>query len=268
MRLKNYTISAILLFIAISSFAQMPNWVKRGTPNSTSGKYYYAMGQGKTLEEAVYTTVKSGAKLQGFTAITDQSLERSLKIQNNKRTTKHNSLGTVSFEDKKVNIFIAEQYFDYSNNVYHVLIGFSKNENIQSPLKPLACNTNAIWRSAIVPGWGQFYKKQSLKGGVIIGSFAALAGSSIYFENKRTYNSDRIQETTNITIAKEYKSRADNYATYRNVSIIGALGVYVFNIIDAAASKGNLYADNKSRNWELYADNFNNQTTLGVSIKF
>ena len=74
--MKTFFLFSFLFWGTVVGYSQVPKWVKGGAPNSTSGKYFYAMGNGSTLEEAIYTTIKSGAKLQGFTAITDQKIER------------------------------------------------------------------------------------------------------------------------------------------------------------------------------------------------
>ena len=40
-----------------------------------------------------------------------------------------------------------------------------------------------LWRSAIVPGWGQFHKGSYLKGGLILGGTAVLIGGIVAAED-------------------------------------------------------------------------------------
>lgn len=262
--------SFFILFIAIANtcHGQVPYWVKNGAPHSTSGNYYYAMGNGETLEEAIYTTVKSGVKLQGFTAITDQKIERSLQIKDNKRTSNHTSIGTLNFDDKEVNIFIADQYYDYSQQQYYVLIGFTKNQYIQPPQKPTLNVTNYLWRSALVPGWGQFYRGKTVKGVGVFLSEATLVTSAIYCEMRRSDNYRKSQETTNITLIKEYRKRSDNWEVNRNILIGGTIGIYAFNLLDAALAKGQIKYAWIPQNIDLMACNNNQVNYFGVNIKF
>ena len=66
-----------------------------------------------------------------------------------------------------------------------------------------------LWRSAIIPGWGQFHKGANLKGGLILGGCAALAAGIV-----------------------------DHFATARNICIGAAAALYVYNLIDAIAAPG------------------------------
>jgi hypothetical protein len=92
--------------------------------------------------------------------------------------------------------------------------------------------------AAFVPGLAQFKKGSTAKGLFIIGGEVAFIGGIIWAENQRaTYNS-KINTTHNTTARKDYIDKANNYETMRNVMIGGAVAVYLYNIIDAVASKG------------------------------
>jgi hypothetical protein len=92
--------------------------------------------------------------------------------------------------------------------------------------------------AAFVPGLSQLKKGSTTKGLFIIGAEAAFVGGVVWAENRRaTYNS-KINTTHNTTVLKDYVDKANNYETMRNVMIGGAVAVYIYNIIDAVASKG------------------------------
>ena len=98
-----------------------------------------------------------------------------------------------------------------------------------------------LWRSAIVPGWGQFHKGANLKGGLILGGSAALAVGIVYTETMRKDYYNKIVKTHNVMEKRIYKTRSDNFAMGRNVCI-GALGaLYVYNLIDAIVAPGARY---------------------------
>jgi hypothetical protein len=95
-----------------------------------------------------------------------------------------------------------------------------------------------LWRSVIVPGWGQMHKGSTAKGVVILVGEAALIGGIVYFESMRADNFRKSQETTNLTIIKEYRNRADSWALYRNVALGAAIGLYAYNLVDAIVAPG------------------------------
>lgn len=95
-----------------------------------------------------------------------------------------------------------------------------------------------LWRSAIVPGWGQFYKGSYLKGGLILGGTAALVGGIVATETIKSDYVRKIGETHNADQKRLYAKRVDQFSTTRNICI-GALGaLYIYNLIDAIASPG------------------------------
>lgn len=96
----------------------------------------------------------------------------------------------------------------------------------------------ALWRSAIVPGWGQLYKGTTLKGGLIMGGTVACIGGIIYTDCMRNSYSNKINKTHNASNKREYVNRRDNFTTART-ACIGALGaLYVYNLIDAIVAPG------------------------------
>ncbi len=95
-----------------------------------------------------------------------------------------------------------------------------------------------LWRSAIVPGWGQFYKGSYLKGGLILGGTVGLLGGIIYTENQRSDYVRKISKTHDVNIKKAYATKRDHFATGRNVCIGAAAALYVYNLIDAIVAPG------------------------------
>lgn len=97
---------------------------------------------------------------------------------------------------------------------------------------------SGLWRSAIIPGWGQFHKGTGLKGGLILGGCAALAGGIIFFDNQRSDYSRKISGTHDASLIKSYSTKRDHYATARNVCVGAAVALYAYNLIDAVAASG------------------------------
>lgn len=97
---------------------------------------------------------------------------------------------------------------------------------------------HGLWRSAILPGWGQFYKGSYVKGGLVLGGTVAIVGGIVATESIRKDYARKINQTHNLDQRQLYAKRMDQYALSRNICI-GALGaLYVYNLIDAIAAPG------------------------------
>lgn len=97
---------------------------------------------------------------------------------------------------------------------------------------------HGLWRSAIVPGWGQLYKGSTLKGGLVLGGTVAFIGGIIYTETMRQDYMNKLNKTHNTDNIRSYKTRADNFAMGRNICIGGLAALYVYNIVDAIVAPG------------------------------
>jgi len=103
----------------------------------------------------------------------------------------------------------------------------------------------AVFRSLLVPGWGQFYNQEPVKGGIIIGTEAALIGSILAmhflgYADEQEYNSaDFALRHPDLTPqelgekAQSLRESAEDYYQTRNILIYAAVGVYLYNVLDA-----------------------------------
>ena len=89
---------------------------------------------------------------------------------------------------------------------------------------------------SLVPGAGQMYKGSYLKGGCILGAEIACVAGIILCENQRADYANKVIEQPRF--AKEYNTKANNWATGRNLAIGVAGALYVYNLIDAAVTNG------------------------------
>ncbi len=125
----------------------------------------------------------------------------------------------------------------------------------------------AGWRSLIIPGWGQFYKKQYAKGSVFLGLELAGIASTMYFQSKYNYNIKQSLETPILDLQIEYTNRAHKQALYRNISIGACAAVWVWNVLDATLLDGHpRYVDS---NFDLALNSTsNNELVLCLTYKF
>lgn len=100
-----------------------------------------------------------------------------------------------------------------------------------------------VWRSALVPGLGQLYKKQNTKGISLLAVTGAITVGTIVADNQKTSNYENALKTRDINERRAFLATSDNWENARN-ALIGVGGaVYIYNLVDAIASKGaKLYA--------------------------
>lgn len=98
--------------------------------------------------------------------------------------------------------------------------------------------STAGWRSLIIPGWGQFYKKQYAKGTMFLGVELVGIASVIYFQNRYNYNIKQSSETPILDLQIDYTNRAHKQQMYRNISIGACAAVWLLNVLDATLLEG------------------------------
>ena len=125
----------------------------------------------------------------------------------------------------------------------------------------------AGWRSLIIPGWGQFYKKQYAKGSVFLGVELAGVASIMYFQNRYNYNIKQSLETPILDLQIEYTNRAHKQQLYRNISIGACAAMWVLNVLDATLLEGRpRYVET---NFDIALNStINNELMLSLTYKF
>ncbi len=98
----------------------------------------------------------------------------------------------------------------------------------------LRTRSGALFRSLLVPGWGQLYNRQPIKGYVFIGLAIAIAGTAGAMQALSAVAAqDYLRATSNFDA---HAQRSENYGIAA-VSLWGTLGAFwIYNVIDAYAS--------------------------------
>lgn len=91
---------------------------------------------------------------------------------------------------------------------------------------------------SIIPGCGQLYKGDKVKGLCIMTGEAVLIGGTIAFENMRKNYAKKMHRTQNVDHIRSYASKADNCRTFRDICIGGAAALYLYNLVDALVANG------------------------------
>jgi len=121
---------------------------------------------------------------------------------------------------------------------------------------------------AFVPGMAQLYRGSTGKGIFFIAAEAAMITGAVYCEMQRSDNMRKSQETGSMFVMKEYRNRADDWALSRNVAIGAAVGVYVWNVLDAALTRGKIHYALIPDNVHLTTSKYNDMCYYGVAFNF
>ena len=95
-----------------------------------------------------------------------------------------------------------------------------------------------MWRSAIVPGWGQMYKGSYGKGGLMMGGTVAFAAGIVVSESMRADFATKAAQAHSTEATRQYQSNINNAALARNICIGGAAALYIYNLVDAIVAPG------------------------------
>lgn len=135
---------------------------------------------------------------------------------------------------------LVDEYWEFHNGLYEYHALFAVSEKGQMPIfdefSVISPNGAAPALMSIVPGVGQFYKGQKVKGLILFGAEAASVIGALYCENQRSSNVKKM--STYPRQVKEYSDKANDWKIRRNIMWGIAGAVWVYNMIDAIAVKG------------------------------
>ena len=177
------------------------------------------------------TVTKVQEKIINQSSFISSDFQEIIKIQQN----------GVSAKFSKIDEYYELLTSPNGSNYYRVWHLYSIGEN--SNLTPKIDYTSKYgWdtglKSAIVPGWGQFYKKDKTKGFIFITAAVASTGAFIYNQNEYNNNINRLEESSSLEIQMEYSKRADEFNSYKNISLSAMAVVWIWSVIDAVSTDG------------------------------
>ena len=95
-----------------------------------------------------------------------------------------------------------------------------------------------IWRSALVPGWGQFHKGEKKKGLRLLGSEAVLTSAFVISQHLSQSYSRKASDERDTDRRKFYNDWSNRSYSISMISGIMAGVVYCYNVFDAVTAKG------------------------------
>ena len=291
MFLKPIILSSLFIFFCSLSFGQktieksnnygrLP-WVNGELPsNKNSVNYKVVFAKGQSLSEsrnvALYTLVTDLGKDKGV-KVSDkviQNIQEEINSENPGffKQSFTNDL-EIKFDNYNLSFSKVDEYYEViqtaSGLTYNVwqLFAIDGYPSLSKIEYTNSYGTSTTLKSAIIPGWGQFEKKNMTKGILFIAAEGAAIGTFLSANNSYNYNINRSNETQSLELKKEYKALADKALSLKNASLGLAIGVWLWNIIDASSPNGApKYASNKIR-LNLATSN-NEHLAFNMKIKF
>lgn len=99
----------------------------------------------------------------------------------------------------------------------------------------LRTRTGALYRSLLLPGWGQLYNRQPVKAGAIVGAEAATLAAALTFQIRAMRADDRYDRLTNGDFESVHDKQVSN-RRWRDIFLWAALAVHLVNVADAFLS--------------------------------
>lgn len=176
----------------------------------------------------------------GFKSLTYSDLIVKSAVAQTSEQAEILALNKVKQEADGRNYVIVDKYTQKSNNscTVYVLaqITLIAGHNVFEQLEKT--NRYNLIGESFVPGMAQIKKGQTVKGACFITAEALCIGGIIMSECQRSSYINKINDTRNPSLMKEYKNKSNDWATARNIFIAGAAAVYVWNVIDGIVAKG------------------------------
>ena len=245
----------VFLLLTTNTYAQDPLW-KAGYFQELSNSYLEtASGRAKTVEEARNKAASEIIRKR------DLATGASATVVNGQITTS----GELVVKSR-----ILDEYVEHlSNGDYVVYILTQTAKHPDNPYEPVYVTDEYPFSArAFVPGMEQLHKGQKTKGVLFIAGEVACVGGIIVAESMRASYVNLLGSTHNVKILATYTDNANMWQNVRNICIGAAAAVYIWNIIDASATKGARYV--KVGNTEMvfapYASP--NQFGLALNINF
>ncbi len=281
-----YLVCLLILCFSLHTYAQgrsssyRPAWINGDMPKQTNNTYWFKQmyGEGKTLlqarQNATIALLEDLMKAKGF-IISGNELEKILSINSNEKYNEmiiRNYSYDIEYKQNQMSFQIADEYWEFTNGNYicYILYEVANNPEFVK-FEPILYTTNygkeALYRSLLIPGWGQMHKKQIVKGLIILNIEIACITGLVISQNQYKSYRNKTSIEYNTELRNIYQNKSINWGNVRNGFIIGTSVIYLYNIIDVVVSKGAKKYLNKNLSISPFITT-NNSLGLLLSYRF
>lgn len=251
-----YALFILMPLSAAGHPGSKPQWLNKGEEilnrQRSNSTYYFKIIKtyGSDLQQAKNERINVLADYIGkhnqitgesFIETESERTDGNLRERENFRMTFKNEFSTSVF-----NAVLIDDHWEYvhldggrKEIQYYALFAVSENKDDMPSFDRFEITRNygcLPVLMSIIPGAGQLYKGQKVKGFCMMGGAVLGAGSIILCENRRAYYRTRIVEQPKF--ARHYSQKSDNWQTGRNISVGIAGALVAWSVIDAAFAPG------------------------------
>lgn len=250
----------LLLFLggvpAAAGTGSRPQWVAKGegplNERRTNDTYYFKVIQsvGNDLASIKQNSINALADYVGkenhiqgesVTELESSTQNGSLHDREHFRMTFRNAFSSSVFQAALVDDYWEAEHDALGRTEYHYFALYAVSSRADGQVHFDRFEVTRSYGAApavmsVIPGAGQLYKGQKLKGFCMLGGAVLGTAAIVLCENRRAYNETRIAEQPQF--ARTYSQRRDNWTTGRNVAIGATAALMLWSIIDAAATPG------------------------------
>ena len=229
-----------------------PQWVSKGEASlnarRTNNTYYFKVIQniGQDVQQMRSANTNALADYIGKrNQIEGMELAESFNSSGTSGVTTRENYNMVFKNKFCTDVFYAslvDEYWettDLGQYEYYALYAVSTNGNVKPTFDRFEVSRSygaAPAVMSVIPGVGQLYKGQKLKGCLMLGGTVVGVGAVILCENRRNYYQTRIIEEPKF--ARDWNKKSDNWQTGRNIAIGATAALVVWSVIDAAVAPG------------------------------
>lgn len=246
-------IRCILLLLCLIGFSgqaladKRPPWMRGIFPEQSNQSYYLKVAQGygknpyEARQNAIIGLIGDIARSKGIT-VQGSDIMKTLSESRNGKLSEQTSLQSsyhLNFETFDTAFEIVDEYADKKG--YYLFFQVAHDPK-QVTFDRIELTTDykgsALWRSAIIPGWGQMYKRSMAKGITILALEAvSVIGIVVCHNQSNSYYNKALIER-NMNLREAYQDKSTTYRNIRNGCIAAAGAIYIWNIVDALVAQG------------------------------
>ena len=279
-KMKKLFILLLLMAFAYSSRAQLSERDLSNLKATVVNRYQLSQMQGGSLH-------KTSSGYRVFVAIASASAEKSAAEQYEEAKAKSMRMASEFFSGaikKSVSVYESSSKTGEETLTDKVVQSSIAQVKAMQPLGKIAeTSSEAVYAFylvisqtaakngvagvlSLIPGAGQFYKGNTLKGAMFLSLTAAAAAGVIVCESSRSsYVNKAIEQPK---YKKDYSTKADNWETARNICIGVGAAIYVWNIVDAFTAKSARTKVVVNKNQYVSFQPFATNKDMGMSLTF
>ncbi len=217
------------LSLTVNVVSASPRWVEK-KPTGRSHVYAVGLGESTTsLSEARKGAITSA--MSAFNAAEGVTITSRMQLKKIEDST--------SYRESVVDELVVG---GASSTLYGLQIVETSLESNTSPYRMWALVSlpsqnkisywSPVWRSLIIPGWGQYYQGKSWRGATLLLGEVASVGGAYFTANEYTDRKSKANHSNLLSTRNDYNRQADTYYQANVVCVCAAAALYGLSLAD------------------------------------